>query len=615
MADLLNTNIGPERVQVFPIPTGTVQIPGSPTSVTAFLIAQTETLSPPSPVNVPTAVTDLTQFVNLFGGPDDILYDGYYAVEGFFNNAGTGNTAYIVNVGAGTPQSYTMTTVADVSGSLNSTYFKLYTPEHYEGSPSYYVWYNINSAGVDPAPAGFTRGIEVSAATNATAATIGTLTAAAISAAIPFNYSTTGSSGASVNLINLQGGTTTAPANGSANPGFTFTLVTAGADPTPADFIGNGALGTGLRSLDVIDDIDLVCVPGLPLSMAYLVDPAVIDYTAVIRCLWGETLSTTFSVLAVPKEVTTSTADVTVVSTTITSISSNVVGVAASPSALAAITPGMVVDALGIYTTTITAVNPTAQTITVESASALTVSEAILLAIPSAVTYVTNEVNTPSQSVAWYYNSLLVLDESSEATSGELVTVSPVGHVCGIMARIDANTSIGGVSHAPAGIQYAQISGINGLALSISERTDAAPLRLNFINRITSFTGLGTFVFGGYTAAGNSATPDQQLVQVIRAIMFIKSSLEAGLRSFLWENYSPITQNQVSTAVTAFLTSNIYLFPAGLPQAQQFQVVAVTPTQDELNQGLLVVTVLVRPNTAVRFIEINLEYPLPQATT
>lgn len=46
MADLLNTNIGPERVQVFPIPIGTVQIPGSPTSITAFLIAQAEVLSP-----------------------------------------------------------------------------------------------------------------------------------------------------------------------------------------------------------------------------------------------------------------------------------------------------------------------------------------------------------------------------------------------------------------------------------------------------------------------------------------------------------------------------------------------------------------------------------------
>lgn len=486
---------------------------------------------------------------------------------------------------------------------------------HYDNSPSYYVWYNINGAGVDPMPSGFTSGVEVSAATGTTAANIGTLTAAAISAALPFNFSTTGSSGSSVHVTNLQGGATTAPSNGSATPGFTFTSVVAGADPTPADFIGNSALGTGLRALDVIDQLDLVCVPGLPLSMAYLVDSAVIDYTSTIRTLWGETLSTTFSVLAVPKEVTTSTTDVTIVSTTITNITSNVLTVAASPSELAAVTPGMVIDALGVFTTIITAVDASTQMVTVESASGLTSSEAILISIPSAVTYVTEEVNTPAQTAAWYYNSLLVTDESSEATSGELYTTSPVGHVCGIMARIDANTSIGGVSHAPAGIQYAQISGIQGLALSISERTDAAPLRLNFINRITSFAGLGTFIFGGYTAAGNTATPDQQLVQVIRAVMFVKGSLEAGLVGFLWENFSPVTQQQVANAITSFLTSNIYLFPAGLPQAQQFQVVSVTPTQDELNQGLLVVTVLIRPNTAVRFIEINLEYPLPQATT
>lgn len=549
MADLLNTNIGPERVQVFPIPTGTTQIPGSPTSITAFLIGQASNSNLTPPINIPTPVTDMTQFVNTFGGPDDILYDGYYAVEGFFNNAGTGNTAYIVSVGTGTAQVYTITTVADVSGSLNSTYFKLYTPQNYPGSPSFYVWYNIDSLGVDPTPAGFTYGIEVSAASGSTAAQIATATEAALNADAAFNFSTAGSSGASIHLTNLQGGTTTAPANGTASPGFTFTQVTAGADLTPANFIGNSALGTGLRSLDVIDSIDLVTIPGLPLSMAYLVDSATIDYTAIIRCLWGETLSTTFSVLAVPKEIETSTYDAVKVTTTITSISTNVLTVAASPSALAAITPGMVVDAAGVFNTVITAVDATAQTVTVESASNLTATETIQLAIPSAVTYVTKVVNTPAQTAAWYYNSLLVIDESSEATSGELYTTSPVGHVCGIMARIDANTSIGGVSHAPAGIQYAQISGINGLALTISERVDAAPLRLNFINRITSFTGLGTFVFGGYTAAGNTATADQQLVQVIRAIMFIKGSLQSGLVGFLWENFSPVTQDQIARAI------------------------------------------------------------------
>src|ERR1700733_2564833 len=47
----------------------------------------------------------------------------------------------------------TITTVADVSGSLNSTYFTVYSAGNLQG---FYVWFNINSAGVDPAPAGLT---------------------------------------------------------------------------------------------------------------------------------------------------------------------------------------------------------------------------------------------------------------------------------------------------------------------------------------------------------------------------------------------------------------------------------------------------------------------------
>ena len=36
---LLNTNIGPERVQVFPVPLGNLQIPGAGISVASFLIS------------------------------------------------------------------------------------------------------------------------------------------------------------------------------------------------------------------------------------------------------------------------------------------------------------------------------------------------------------------------------------------------------------------------------------------------------------------------------------------------------------------------------------------------------------------------------------------------
>jgi phage tail sheath protein FI len=272
-------------------------------------------------------------------------------------------------------------------------------------------------------------------------------------------------------------------------------------------------------------------------------------------------------------------------------------------------------DTAGDFTAVVSAVNNGMDQVTVltNPNPAFTAGENVLIKIPSAVTYKDKVVNSPSRVSAWYYNNLIVTDESAMALPGAVLTVGPTGHVCGVISRIDSQSQIGGPSHAPAGIQYAGISGIQGLSLSISERIDAAPLRLAFINRITSFPGSGSVIFGGYTNGGASVTPDEQLIQVMRSLQFIKASLDKGLVGFLWENFSPVTQARISSAIYSFLRNNSYLFPAGLPEAQQFKVISVTPTQDELNLGLLRVRVQVKPNTAVKFIEIDLEYPLPTA--
>ncbi len=430
---LLNTAIGPERVQAFDVPIGTVQIAGAATSITAFLIS---TSLVGAPLNTPVTVTDLTTFVNAFGGPDDIGFNAYYAVEGYYNNAGSGATAIIVNVGT---------------------------------------------------------------------------------------------------------------------------------SPTANSFIGSASLGTGLRALDAIDDLGLVCIPGLPLSMAWLV----ITYDD---------------------------------------------GAGHPVTLPATVVPGTLLkNSSGSFHAVISAVTGTTLTIITNPAATFTAGDSLFINMPSAVSYVNLVVNTPSRVAAWYFNDLVVSDEGSAALPGATKAVDPVGHVAGVMGRIDANIAIGGVSHAPAGIQFAGISGILGLNLALSERTDAAPLRLAFINRITSFPAAGNVIFGAYTMGGSSVTADEQLIQVMRSLQYIKGSLERGLRGFLWENFSPQTQSQVEKAILSFLRNNSYLFPAGLAEAQQFKVISVTPTQDELDQGLLRVRVQVRPNKAVRFIEIALEFPIPAA--
>lgn len=117
-----------------------------------------------------------------------------------------------------------ITAVADSSGSLNSTFFTFYLAGNRIG---YYVWFNINSAGVDPAPAGLT-GIQVAGATNATAATLAGAARTAIALAVSSAYLKVSGATTHIILTNLQVGSCTAAANGTASPGFSYSLTQAG---------------------------------------------------------------------------------------------------------------------------------------------------------------------------------------------------------------------------------------------------------------------------------------------------------------------------------------------------------------------------------------------------
>lgn len=125
-----------------------------------------------------------------------------------------------------------VTCAADTAGNKNSTWWSFNSAGD---AYKWYVWYNINSAGVDPAPSGYTAGIEVAGATGATAATLATATIAAINASASASPYVTASAGASGHLIltNDQGGKCTAAANGTASYGASFSITTTGSFGSP----------------------------------------------------------------------------------------------------------------------------------------------------------------------------------------------------------------------------------------------------------------------------------------------------------------------------------------------------------------------------------------------
>jgi hypothetical protein len=365
------------------------------------------------------------------------------------------------------------------------------------------------------------------------------------------------------------------------------------------DFIGSEATKSGLRALDSVDAVNLIAIPGI---YDPSVQAALVDYCSVLR-------NDCFGLLAIPDFIQAASIDQLLVSnlsisTVQASDNGTIVSFVGTPdlSEVAAYD----ILAIGGQKFTVKAVVDTEYKLVLFTTTSIPTVGAITISKPSAISWKDVIINKPSTKVSWYYNHLLVLD-----SQGSQAIIDPVGHVAGIMARVDANIAQGGVSHAPAGIGLAQIAGTIGLQLEISERVDAGPLRLAFINRITSSTGNGRYVFGAYTAGGATVTPDEQLIQVIRSLLFVKTSLERGLIGFIWENNSPVNRQSIENAILTFLRANSYLFPAGLPEDQQFRVEGVTPDDLALAKGLVEVKVQVRFNTAIRFISIDLEFPLP----
>ena len=108
------------------------------------------------------------------------------------------------------------------AAALNSTYFLISTT-----STDYYVWYDVDAAGVDPAVPGRT-GIQVSltAADSADQVAVATLNALGSTGEFFLSFVATDN----INVRNVTGGSVTATSDGAAATGFTFIQVQAGAD-------------------------------------------------------------------------------------------------------------------------------------------------------------------------------------------------------------------------------------------------------------------------------------------------------------------------------------------------------------------------------------------------
>lgn len=166
---------------------------------------------------IATGANKLTSILTqLFFGADDLTGELTYTGE---------RIEYLTRqvtatVGDDVSQVQTVTAVADVAASLQNKYFYLYSTND---AVKYYVWFNVATLGVDPAPAGAT-GITVAIASGATATAVATAIASAVDASASFSAT---SGLAVVTITNSTVGFASSAYNFNAT-GFTFALTTGG---------------------------------------------------------------------------------------------------------------------------------------------------------------------------------------------------------------------------------------------------------------------------------------------------------------------------------------------------------------------------------------------------
>ena len=131
----------------------------------------------------------------------------------------------------GVAEEFDCDTVADLSGSLNSTYFEFSTPDN-----EYYVWIDVDNGGTDPSITDKT-GVEVEIARNDNADTVASAIQSAVNLLTDVNATVSTNT---VTITNINTGSVSDPTDGAQPTGFTLTVTTQGVD----EVIGDQVQGT-----------------------------------------------------------------------------------------------------------------------------------------------------------------------------------------------------------------------------------------------------------------------------------------------------------------------------------------------------------------------------------
>lgn len=184
--------------------------------------------------DIPTKSSTITS-----GSPSliTIPQNAYRWLRAMWTTTGTGTQTITTNgAGYGVPQATVAVTIADVSGSLNNTYYVNYAVNDIR---SYYIWFNVDGGGTDPAVPG-SIGIEVAIASDTSAEDVSLAAVSAINAQASTDFTALDNT-AEIIIYNKVDGPASDPFDGPGAHATNFDPIetaTPGVDPLP-DQLGN----------------------------------------------------------------------------------------------------------------------------------------------------------------------------------------------------------------------------------------------------------------------------------------------------------------------------------------------------------------------------------------
>jgi phage tail sheath protein FI len=209
-----------------------------------------------------------------------------------------------------------------------------------------------------------------------------------------------------------------------------------------------------------------------------------------------------------------------------------------------------------------------------------------------------------TQYAAFYYPWIKVF----EPVSGARKLVPPGGHVAGIYARTDVER---GVFKAPAN------EVVRGALELEFEVTNGAQEILNprGVNAIRAFTGRGRRVWGARTLSDNTLW---KYVNVRRLFIFIEASIFRGTQWVVFEPNNERLWARVDQTITEFLRTQWRLgalFGATEEEAFFVKVDRSTMTDDDINNGRLIVVIGIAPVRPAEFVIFRIAQLTSSATS